>query len=631
MREPCRNPLFPLQKRGSGGYGSQHVMLGSIRPALHAEYESFTLISKMPHLPRRFFLKLLCLSLCLALMAASGADGSDVPKRAVLIAEDFGLLADGMSDDGPAIRRMLAKARELNRPVELKFPRDKVICVKSGVGRYVLALSNFRGLRIDGQGSEFRLAPELRFLRAVGCAYLEVSNLKVDFLAQATVAGTLTKVDPQAKAIEVKLDQAGMAEQLGGPTREDGEQAFFGMIQLDAAYGTKQLQHYYVDRVEMVSPGLVRVFNQKPVWQVLRQHAKPGHTRVGLPVRGIAHRYGPGALFVIDGCRNAALSHVEVWSAPWFSFQLVRNEGQVTFRHVKVQPKPGSGKVISSCRDAIHAKGNRASLLFEDCVLKGLGDDAFNLATQCSRVTEVESPIRITVAQHFPLGHIPFHVGDTLILINPDNNRKIAERTIRAVATIPSKRAPRAPHLSPWAPASVLTLDRPVSEGLRKGLVAWSRESANPKSMIRRCVIRRSCRLQTNTMIEDCDVQALLWFYGAKVEGPGPEFVVVKNSQLRGNSLTPEQSKALIISGWEGNRSSQAPGADDAVLQRVKITDNEIYGRVRVVNALEVEASGNTIHQPKGTNIIFENCGKIDQALTTPFSPSKKLNSRANQ
>lgn len=542
-----------------------------------------------------------------------GADRIDVPKRAVLTAEDFGLLADGISDDGPAIQRMLAKSRELDGPVELKFPKDKVICVKSGVDRYAFALSDSRGLRIDGRGSEFRLAPELRFLRAMGCSDLEVSNLKVDFLAQPTVAGTLTKVDAQAKVIEVKLDQAAMDQKLGGPTREDGEQAFFGMIQLEALHETHTLLHYYVDRVEVMSPGRVRVFNQKPVWEVLAKHAKPGHTRIGLPVPGIAHRYGPGALFVIDGCRNAALSHVEVWSAPWFSFQLVRNEGQVTFSHVKVQPKPGSDKVLSSCRDAIHAKGNRASLLFEDCVLTGLGDDAFNLSTHCSRVTAIESPNRITVAQHFPLGHIPFQVGDTLILMDPDNNRKIAERAIRAVAAIPSKRTPRAPPLSPWAPASALTLDRPVSEGLRKGLVAWSRESANPKSIIRRCVIERSCRLQTNTTIEDCDVQALLWFYGAKVEGPGPEFVVVRKSRLRSNGLSPGRANSLIISGWEGSRSSQPPGPEDALLRHVEITDNQIQGRVRVAKALEVAESGNAIQSPDKTRIHIEHCGTIHE------------------
>jgi hypothetical protein len=550
-------------------------------------------------------------SFCGILAVIGFAHASDVAEHAVLHAADFGLVADGKTDDGDAIQRMLEKARKIDGPVELRFPKNQVICVKTGVERYVFALTEAHGLRIDGQGSEFRLAPELRFLQAEDCTNLEVVNLKVDFLSHPTVAGTISQVDPQAKAIEVRLDQTAMAEALGGPTGEDGEQAFFGMIELDTAYGTQTLLHYYADRVEVVSPGVVRVFNQKPVWKVLTKHGKPGHTRLGLPVPGVAHRYGPGALFVIDGCRNALVSQVDVWSAPWFSFVLMRNEGQVSLQQVNVQPKPGSGKVLSSCRDAIHAKGNRASLLFEDCVLEGLGDDAFNLSTHCSRVTAIESPSRITVAQEFPLQHMPFQVGDTLILMDPDNNRKLAERTIRAVTTIPSRRPPRATHLLPWAPSSVLTLDRPLAEGLRTGLVAWSRESANPKSVIRRCVIRRSCRLQTNTLIEDCDVQALLWFYGAKIEGPGPEFVAVRNSRLRSNGLSPDRANALVISGWEGSRSRKAPGSEDALLRQVEIADNEIRGRVRVAKALKVVESGNAIDSPDKKRIHLEHCGKI--------------------
>jgi hypothetical protein len=197
--------------------------------------------------------------------------------------------------------------------------------------------------------------------------------------------------------------------------------------------------------------------------------------------------------------------------------------------------------------------------------------------------------------------------------MDPENNRKLAERTIRAVESIASPRPPRATELPLWAPGSVLTLDRPVAEGLRTGLVAWSRESANPKSVIRRCVIRRSCRLQTNTLVEDCYVQALLWFYGAKIEGPGPESVVVRNSRLKSNGLSPERANALIISGWEGSRSSEAPGSEDALLHQVEITDNEIHGRVRVTKALKVVESGNAIESPDKKRIQFEHCGAIHE------------------
>lgn len=556
----------------------------------------------------RFALFLFFPGFALAFTLAQGA-----PDRTILDATKFGLAANGVADDGPAIQRLLARVREIGAPVEIRFPANRLIRIETaGAGRYVFPLESLAGVRIDGGGSEFRLAPQLRFLKAERCSGLEVAHLTVDFLRQPTTPGTILKVDPAAQAIDVKLDAPEMAEQLGGPTGEDGEQAFFGMALLDAIYGTTSVCHFYAERVSVPAPGVVRVSNAKSNWKELQKHVRPGVTRIDLPVPGVAHRFGPGPLVAIDACRDVTVSGVEIWSAPWFVFGLIRNEGRVAFHRVKVRPKPGSGKVLASCRDAIHAKGNRAELLFEDCVLDGLGDDAFNLSTHCSRIREVLSPAEIEVSQQFPIGHIPFRAGDTLLMMSPGTNEKLAERTIAKVREIPSNRTPREPHLEPWAPASVLTLNEPAGEVLKPGLVVWSRESANPKSTIRRCVIRRSCRLQTPVIVEDCDVAALLWFYGEEVEGPGPESVVVRNSVVKSNGLNFGRGNAILVTGWTGSRREKAPlAAADTILQSVRLQDNQIWGRVRICKALEVEVVRNQVRQPDDPPISIEHCGNV--------------------
>jgi hypothetical protein len=43
------------------------------------------------------------------------------------------------------------------------------------------------------------------------------------------------------------------------------------------------------------------------------------------------------------------------------------------------------------------------------------------------------------------------------------------------------------------------------------------------------------------------------------------------------------------------------------------IADNDIQGRVRVVNALEVVATGNSISTPGASNILLENCAKTHE------------------
>jgi len=537
-----------------------------------------------------------CLVVCMSL--SHGVNAMN------LLAEDFGVVADGRTDDGPAIQNMLAHAAAQNKPSRLIFPPNRQIYIKTGNDRYVFSLDNRHNLVIEGRGSTFILATELRFLQAQGCNNLKIVNLRVDFIEQPTTPGTILKVDTQAQHIDVRLDDPAMADRLGGPTHEDGEQAFFGMALLDASYDTTKVKHFYVDRVERVSPGVVRITNNKSRWVQLNRHVKPGETRICLPVPGIAHRYGPGALFDIDGCTDVSLSRIDVWSAPWFAFRLMRNEGLVRFQHVNVQPKPDSGKVLSACRDAIHAKGNRAELLFQDCTLSGLGDDAFNLATHCSLVRQVKSPTQIMVAQAFPLQHIPFRINDTLVMLDPANNRKIAERKILAVEELPSTNGER-------APSSLLTLDQPIGEDVQPGIVAWSRESANPKSTIRRCIIRRSCRLQTPVTIEDCDVESLLWFYGNAIEGPGPESVVIRNSRLKANGLTPQQSNAIIVSGWELSQPQAPTKPGDAVLKEVKLINNRILGTARVQSAYRVQARKNRFMHASDAVIEYEQCTEV--------------------
>ena len=60
-------------------------------------------------------------------------------------------------------------------------------------------------------------------------------------------------------------------------------------------------------------------------------------------------------------------------------------------------------------------KGNYARLLWEDCRLEGMNDDSFNIATHSSRIVEVLSPKSVRIRQNFPLGFVPFKVGDMLV------------------------------------------------------------------------------------------------------------------------------------------------------------------------------------------------------------------------
>lgn len=523
-------------------------------------------------------------------------------------AMEFGLKADGVSDDGPAIRAMLAIAVDIDDPVLVRFPKDKVIAVKTGMERYVFQLHNTRQLTIDGNGCEFLLDPYLRFINLFDSEQVSVKNLQVDYTLQATAPGTIMAMDEQAYTVDVQLDWPDYAARMGGSTKEDGEQDFFGMYLLEGPYETKQVKHFYVFGSKDLGNGRVRIQSTAAYVKSLSERLKLGETRIGLPVPGIAHRHGPGALCRIDYSDGILFQDVEIWTAPWFSFQLFRNRGSVTMRRVHVRPRPGSGKVLSSCRDAFHAKGNRGKLLFEDCILSGLGDDAFNIATHCSRIRKIHTMTEIEIRQQFPLQYIPLVVGDTLVVMNGENNEIIGERRILSVEEFAVQTADReaASYETQFvgnAPFVRLRLDAPL-EGMQVGQVAFARESSNPSSTIRGCSMDRSSRFQANVELENCRIDAFTWFYGDEIEGPGPESVSMRNCKVRAQ---------MIFSGWGGSHvpDDYKPQPASAMLKKVILEANELWGPVSIQKALEVNLSGNRFPSRAGNQLKLQSSGTV--------------------
>lgn len=532
----------------------------------------------------------------------------DVEGNTYLDALDFGLLADGVSDDGPAIRAMLEVADATDAPLTLRFPKDKVIAVKTGTERYVFHLHRREQLTIDGNGCEFVLDPYLCFIDVFDCEQITVRNLQVDYSLQATAPGTIMALDEAAYTVDVQLDWPDYATRLGGPTKEDGEQAFFGMLLLDAPYDTKKVKHFYIFGAEDLGDGRVRIQSDAAHIKGLRKSLKLGETRIGLPVPGLAHRHGPGALCRIDYSAQILFQDVEIWTAPWFSFQLFRNRGDVTMRKVHVRPRPGSGKVLSSCRDAFHAKGNRGQLLFEDCILSGLGDDAFNISTHCSRIRKINTPTEIEIRQQFPIQYIPFEVGDTLVVMDGDNNEIVGERRIIAIEEVAVQTADRQAasydtQFAGNAPHVRLRLDAPI-EGMQVGQVAFDRQTSNPRNIIRGCSMDRSSRFQANVELENCRIEAFTWLYGDPLEGPGPETVSVRDCDVRAR---------MTVNGWGGSKvpGDYKPRVESAMLKQVTLEGNELWGAVTIKKALQVKLSGNRFPSKAGKQLKVQTSANV--------------------
>ena len=505
------------------------------------------------------------------------------PGKRVFHASSFGVVGDGTTDDGPAIGRIMEAARGTTG-ARVAFEPRRTYFIGTAASRYVFDISGASGLTIDGRGSTFELGPHVRVLSLVGSRRVTVRRRNVDFRPLPFGDGEVIGVDAERRRIQVRTHRDSRPL-CGGPTREDGEQAFFGMLWTDGPYGPVGL-HYWLERTEPADA-------PNTVWAV----ASPEFTgfaelngktwRISLPVPGIAHRYGPGACFKIRDNDTVTFEDVELWSAPWFGFEVARNSGNVAFRRVHIRPKPDSGRLMSTCRDGFHIKGNRGRLIWEDCVVTGMTDDAFNISTHSSEVSRLLSPNRIEVRQRFPLLHVPWLRGAELAAADERTGRLLGRGRVTDVTVGPE---PEPIQGEPAAPISELTLDRPIP-GITVGTMVWDRLSANPNTTLRRCRIEMSCRMQSPVIMEQCEVTALLWFYAEHIEGPYPGPVRVRGCTLRRGRGNP--AHAVIVSGGPADRADAGSASAPRAIHDITFEDNRIYGGFVVEGAEGVRLIGN--------------------------------------
>ena len=122
----------------------------------------------------------------------------------------------------------------------------------------------------------------------------------------------------------------------------------------------------------------------------------------------------------------------------------------------------------------MHVKSNYASLLFEDCHLEGMGDDAFNIATFMSSLKTVLSEKHFQIKQNFPLNIVPYEKGDVVVIYD------LVAGKILGRSRVASSSGFYQPEEA-YSPLITVSLEDPVP-GMNTNCVAWNESSANPNT-----------------------------------------------------------------------------------------------------------------------------------------------------
>jgi hypothetical protein len=240
----------------------------------------------------------------------------------------------------------------------------------------------------------------------------------------------------------------------------------------------------------------------------------------------------------------------------------------LTFDHVALAPRPGSGRTCAGWADLLHFSGCRGQILVDGCEMSGCNDDPINVHGTHLRIVGHPASDQILVRFMHPqsYGFDAFAPGDEIACVNPDSLLAYATNRVKAAESKGEKDI-------------LLTLERPVSEQTGSHDVVenitWT-----PAVTVRHCNVafdscrgfllttRRPVLIESNTFVKTAMSAILIaddansWFES------GP----VRDVTIRGNRFI--QCGGPVIAIAPENR---VVVPDEPVHQNIRILDNDFH------------------------------------------------------
>ncbi|AHF92261.1 alpha-1,2-mannosidase [Opitutaceae bacterium TAV5] len=342
---------------------------------------------------------------------------------------DFGAVADGRTDCGPAFRRAIAAAVAAGPGSVVKVSAGTWRLLPDGEEMSCVPVSRARQLTIRGEPGKTELvigAPHTGVFTLDQCDETTISGFIIDYDPLPFTQGQIVAVDYKAGTFDLKIDHG--FPQLAEPMFTRLTRSW-GMI-MDSQ--TRRLKSGAPDFV-YVDLAFTTETGNKGVWR-LRPETKdmPKLRFMATGDRFVQLARGGRAAFFLTANRNCRVEDIIVYSSPASSVTSVGNDA-LTVRGLQVRIRPGTDRLISTDADGVHCQQNIKGPLIENGEFEGMADDAINIYAPAVVVREVSSPTRIRVSGY--AGSIK--AGDKLQIIEPGSGTVKGEALVSQIQPAP--------------------------------------------------------------------------------------------------------------------------------------------------------------------------------------------------
>lgn len=320
--------------------------------------------------------------------------------------DECGLRGDGITDDLPALNKLMRNVSRSEGMIKIIFSKDKEYRIygKDRDEYQRIFLDRMNDIVLEGNGCTLSVHPSSRAFAVCRSNNVIIRNFKIDYYPLPYTQGRVTKIDSKHFYLEFVVDEGFPLPIVGDETyykggkmvdctTADGSNNKFyqghswvrSVVGLgDRKYGVKyalrdqnqlKINDFFCMKVGYAAPPVLKNKggdnSEKGEWIFTNGGSIEALNVDGFIVDHIVSHASPVMTFNFRGCSN----HI--------------------IRNCSIIAKPG--RIIAGCSDGIHLKGNEHQPVIENCYFERTMDDAIHIKISGDKIVEVLSPSKFRI------------------------------------------------------------------------------------------------------------------------------------------------------------------------------------------------------------------------------------------